>query len=78
MKNKAKEQPEAIADRVLTTQGCTGGGPRACSLSPGGGSKRVKKPEPLPRTIPATQISKYIKKKNNIQHKSSSYMIWSD
>jgi len=29
MKNKPKEQQEAIADRVLTTQGCTGGVTRA-------------------------------------------------
>ena len=42
MKNKPKEQQEAIADQVLTTQGCTGGGTRACSRSPSGGSKRVK------------------------------------
>jgi len=29
MKNKPKEQQEAIVDRVLTTQGCTGGATRA-------------------------------------------------
>jgi len=58
MKNKPKEQQEAIADRVLTTQGRTGGGTLAYSWSPGKARKRVKKRKPLPLTIPATQISK--------------------
>jgi len=58
MKNKPKEQQEAIADQALTTQGHTGGGTLACSWSPGKGRKRVKKRKPLPLTIPTTKISK--------------------